>query len=95
MHATFPQAAEAKLKPGACIVADNAGVFAEGGLKPYLQYVRTSEKNPSLKAVSLSDLTCRFMMRWMELTCPWLQVPSIKALSLRVPWSKWAPVHMK
>mmetsp|Transcript_7772 Transcript_7772/g.19965 ORF Transcript_7772/g.19965 Transcript_7772/m.19965 type:complete len:192 (-) Transcript_7772:1018-1593(-) len=43
----YLKAAEAKLKPGACIVADNAGVFAEGGLKPYLQYVRTSPKYKS------------------------------------------------
>ena len=30
------KASEALLAPGAIIVADNAGVFKDGGLKPYL-----------------------------------------------------------
>lgn len=38
----YLQAAEPYLAPGAVVVADNAGVFAEGGLKPYLEYVRSS-----------------------------------------------------
>lgn len=38
----YLKAAEERLNVGACIVADNAGVFADGGLKPYLEYVRTS-----------------------------------------------------
>ncbi len=36
----YLQAVEPFLKPGAVVVADNAGVFAQGGLKPYLEYVR-------------------------------------------------------
>ena len=40
-------AAEPMLAPGALIVADNAGVFKDGGLKPYLEYVRTSGKYES------------------------------------------------
>jgi len=38
----YLKAAEPLLSPGAVVVADNAGVFADGGLKPYLEYVRTS-----------------------------------------------------
>lgn len=41
-YLSYLQAAEAQLAPGAMIVADNAGVFAGGGLKPYLEYVRGS-----------------------------------------------------
>ncbi|KAG2448509.1 hypothetical protein HYH02_006400 [Chlamydomonas schloesseri] len=36
----YLRAAEPFLAPGALVVADNAGVFAQGGLKPYLEYVR-------------------------------------------------------
>ncbi len=36
-----------RLAPGALVVADNAGVFAQGGLKPYLEYVRGSGKYQS------------------------------------------------
>ncbi|KAG2444930.1 hypothetical protein HXX76_001666 [Chlamydomonas incerta] len=36
----YLKAAEPFLAPGALVVADNAGVFAQGGLKPYLEYVR-------------------------------------------------------
>lgn len=36
----YLKAAEPYLAPGALVVADNAGVFANGGLKPYLEYVR-------------------------------------------------------
>lgn len=43
----YLQAVEPFLAPGAVIVADNAGVFAEGGLKPYLEYVRGSDKYES------------------------------------------------
>lgn len=43
----YLQAAEPLLKPGAVVVADNAGVFAQGGLKPYLEYVRSSGKYSS------------------------------------------------
>ena len=43
----YLQAAEPYLAPGAIVVADNAGVFAEGGLKPYLEYVRSSAKYES------------------------------------------------
>lgn len=40
----YLKAAEPRLAPSAVIVADNAGVFAQGGLKPYLEYVRGSGK---------------------------------------------------
>ncbi|WIA39476.1 hypothetical protein OEZ86_005574 [Tetradesmus obliquus] len=43
----YLQAAEQHLSPGAMVVADNAGVFAEGGMKPYLQYVRGSSSYSS------------------------------------------------
>ncbi|MEW5310695.1 MAG: hypothetical protein WDW38_002466 [Sanguina aurantia] len=36
--------AEPFLAPGALIVADNAGVFAQGGLKGYLEYVRSDPR---------------------------------------------------
>jgi predicted O-methyltransferase YrrM len=38
------QAAEASLAAGAVVVADNAGVFAAGGLAGYLAYVRGSAR---------------------------------------------------
>lgn len=38
----YLQAAEPFLAPGALVVADNAGIFSQGGLKPYLEYVRSS-----------------------------------------------------
>eukprot|EP00884_Botryococcus_braunii_P000550 jgi/Botrbrau1/10496/Bobra.0133s0099.2 len=41
-YLTYLKAAEAHLSEGALVVADNAGVFAQGGLKPYLAYVRNS-----------------------------------------------------
>lgn len=41
-YLAYLEAAEPYLAPGAVVVADNAGVFAEGGLKPYLEYVRSS-----------------------------------------------------
>ena len=43
----YLKAAEPRLAPGAVVVADNAGVFAGGGLKPYLEYVRGSGKYES------------------------------------------------
>lgn len=43
----YLRAAEPRLAPGAVVVADNAGVFAGGGLKPYLEYVRGSGKYES------------------------------------------------
>lgn len=38
----YLEAAEPFLAPGALVVADNAGIISQGGLKPYLDYVRTS-----------------------------------------------------
>lgn len=38
----YLKAAEPHLAPGAVVVADNAVVFAQGGMAPYLQYVRGS-----------------------------------------------------
>ncbi len=46
-YLAYLRAAEPRLAPGAVVVADNAGVFAEGGLKPYLEYVRGSGKYES------------------------------------------------
>ncbi|GAB5362193.1 hypothetical protein AAMO2058_000777400 [Amorphochlora amoebiformis] len=43
-YLSYLKSAEPKLKPGAVVVADNAGIFAEGGLRDYLDYVRTSPK---------------------------------------------------
>ena len=37
----YLKAAEPFLAEGALVVADNAGVFAQGGMKPYLEYVRS------------------------------------------------------
>ncbi len=42
--AAAAQAAEASLAAGAVVVADNAGVFAAGGLAGYLDYVRGSPR---------------------------------------------------
>ncbi len=44
---SWVQAAEPALAPGALVVADNAGVFAEGGLWEYLRYVRGSPRYQS------------------------------------------------
>jgi len=41
-YLSYLKAAEPLLAPGALVVADNAGVFKDGGLKPYLEYVRSS-----------------------------------------------------
>jgi predicted O-methyltransferase YrrM len=38
----YLRAAEPHLAPGALVIADNAVVFAEGGMRPYLEYVRSS-----------------------------------------------------
>jgi predicted O-methyltransferase YrrM len=43
-YLAYLQAAEPLLGPGAIVVADNAGVFGQGGLKKYLDYVRSSGK---------------------------------------------------
>jgi len=41
-YLAYLQAVEHLLAPGAIVVADNAGIFGEGGLKEYLKYVRSS-----------------------------------------------------
>ncbi|GLC37907.1 hypothetical protein PLESTB_001503700 [Pleodorina starrii] len=41
-YLAYLKAAEPYMAPGALVVADNAGVFAQGGLRPYLEYVRGS-----------------------------------------------------
>lgn len=46
-YLSYLRAAENRLSPGAWVIADNAGVFAEGGLKHYLEYVRNSPKYKS------------------------------------------------
>ena len=46
-YLAYLRAAEPVLAPGALVVADNAGVFALGGLKGYLEYVRGSGKYSS------------------------------------------------
>ncbi len=43
----YLKAAEPFLAEGATVVADNAGVFANGGMKPYLEYVRCNSKYTS------------------------------------------------
>lgn len=43
----YLKAAEPFLAEGATVVADNAGVFANGGMKPYLEYVRSDSKYSS------------------------------------------------
>jgi predicted O-methyltransferase YrrM len=46
-YLAYLKAAEPRMAPNAVVVADNAGVFADGGLKPYLEYVRGSGKYES------------------------------------------------
>lgn len=46
-YLAYLKAAEPHMAPNALVVADNAGVFAEGGLKPYLEYVRSSGRYKS------------------------------------------------
>ena len=46
-YLAYLKAAEPHLAPGALVVADNAGIFGQGGLKEYLQYVRNSGKYSS------------------------------------------------
>ncbi len=46
-YLTYLKAAEPLLAPGALVVADNAGIFAQGGLMEYLEYVRGSGKYSS------------------------------------------------
>ena len=43
----YLKAAEPFLAEGATVVADNAEIFAEGGMKPYLEYVRSNDKYTS------------------------------------------------
>lgn len=43
------------LADGAVVVADNAGVFAEGGMKEYLAYVRGSDRYESRFIESVFD----------------------------------------
>jgi len=43
----YLQAAEPHLAPGALVVADNAGVFGQGGMRGYLEYVRGSPRYSS------------------------------------------------
>ena len=43
----YLKAAEPMLAQRALVVADNAGVFKDGGMKAYLQYVRESERYDS------------------------------------------------
>ncbi|KAK9811561.1 hypothetical protein WJX72_005954 [[Myrmecia] bisecta] len=52
----YLKAAEPHLAEGAVIIADNAGVFAGGGMKPYLEYVRSNPK---------------FSSRYVESTLGW------------------------
>lgn len=52
----YLRAAEPRLAPGALVVADNAGVFAGGGMKGYLEYVRSSP---------------RYRSRFIETTLEW------------------------
>jgi len=47
----YLRAAEPHLAPGCVVVADNAGVFAEGGMKPYLDYVRGDAKYSSSRFI--------------------------------------------
>jgi predicted O-methyltransferase YrrM len=51
-------AAEPFLAPGATVVADNAVVFAQGGMRPYLEYVRGGG------GYSSSTLGCK--LEWRE-----------------------------
>ena len=43
----YLKAAEPFLADGATVVADNAGIFAQGGMKPYLEYVRSDRRYTS------------------------------------------------
>ena len=43
----YLKAAEPFLAEGATVVADNAGIFANGGMKAYLEYVRSDSKYSS------------------------------------------------
>ncbi|CAK0744806.1 hypothetical protein CVIRNUC_001575 [Coccomyxa viridis] len=43
----YLKAAEPFLAKGATVVADNAAIFAEGGMKPYLEYVRSDDRYTS------------------------------------------------
>ena len=43
----YLKAAEPFLAEGATVVADNAGVFANGGMMSYLEYVRSNSKYSS------------------------------------------------
>ena len=43
----YLKAAEPFLAKGATVVADNAEIFAEGGMKPYLEYVRSDDRYTS------------------------------------------------
>ncbi|GFH10407.1 uncharacterized protein HaLaN_05714 [Haematococcus lacustris] len=52
----YLKAAEASLEIGAVVVADNAGVFAQGGMRDYLEYVRNSP---------------RYSSRYLESTLEW------------------------
>lgn len=46
-YLAYLKASEPLLAPGALVLADNAGVFKDGGLKPYLEYVRSSPQYQS------------------------------------------------
>ncbi|BDA41967.1 probable transmembrane O-methyltransferase homolog at C-terminar half [Coccomyxa sp. Obi] len=46
-YLAYLKAAEPLLAPGALVVADNAGIFGQGGLKEYLEYTRNSGKYSS------------------------------------------------
>ena len=46
-YLAYLKAAEPLLAPGALVVADNAGIFGQGGLLEYLEYVRSSGKYSS------------------------------------------------
>ncbi len=50
---TYLQAALPFLAPGALVVADNCGVFAQGGLKSYLEFVR--QEGGSFESASVSS----------------------------------------
>ena len=54
----YLRAAEPFLAPGATVVADNAVVFAQGGMRPYLEYVRGGG------GYSSSTLGCK--LEWRE-----------------------------
>jgi predicted O-methyltransferase YrrM len=69
----YLKAAESSLAPGALVVADNAGIFSQGGLKPYLEYVRSS---PSYES--------RFIecpLEWRDDVADGLEVSTFKGLT--------------